>query len=284
MTDAERSPLVRPEVLAAELAGERPPVLLDVRWSLTGPPARELYALGHLPGAVHVDLDTVLAAAPGGGGRHPLPDRAALVAGLAAAGVSDDRPVVAYDAGASGAARAWWLLRDLGHRDVRVLDGGVAGWQAAGLPLTTAVPDVVPGTLTDRGPAMPVLDAAAAAELARTGLLVDARAGERYAGRTEPVDPVAGHIPGARSLPTAAVVTPEGAFRPADEVAQALASARAGLSADVPVGAYCGSGVSATQVVLALEVLGAPAALYPGSWSEWITDPARPVATGDLPG
>lgn len=271
---------------AAELAGLSPaPALLDVRWRLGGPPGRELYLAGHIPGAVFTDLDRDLAARPGPGGRHPMPAAADFQAAMRRAGVRDDRLVVVYDdADSTAAARAWWLLRYFGHRSVRVLDGGYLAWTAAGHPVETGQPPSgpEPGDFTASPGHLELLDAAGAAALARAGLLLDARAGERYRGETEPVDPVAGHIPGAISAPTAANVNPDGTFqRPAD-----LARRFAVLGADgqTAVGAYCGSGVTAAHEVLALTLAGIPAALYAGSWSEWITDPARPVATGQDPG
>ena len=272
--------LVSPAALARELASEPGPVLLDVRWRLGGPPGLDAYREGHLPGAVFIDLDRDLAAPPGPGGRHPLPDPAAFQEAMRAAGVSQDRPVVVYDdRDATAAARAWWLLRYHGHEDVRVLDGGYQGWLAAGLPASEADPAGPPGDFTARPGHMPVLDAAGARSTARTGLLLDARTGERYRGEQEPVDPVAGHIPGAVSAPTAGNVNPDGTFRSPAQLAARFAALGAGSQAGL-VGAYCGSGVTAAHEVLALAVAGLPAALYVGSWSNWITDPARPVATG----
>jgi thiosulfate/3-mercaptopyruvate sulfurtransferase len=276
MTDTSRL-LVPPSALAEELAGPSGPVPLDVRWRLGGPPGLDGYREGHLPRAVFVDLDRDLAAPPGPAGRHPLPDPAAFTDAMRAAGVSQDRPVVVYDdRDATAAARAWWLLRYFGHEHVRVLDGGYQAWLAAGLPVSKADPAGTPGDFTARPGHMPMLDAAGAASMARTGLLLDARAGERYRGEQEPIDPVAGHIPGAVSAPTAENVNPDGIFRPAAELAARFAAFGAGSS----VGAYCGSGVTAAHEVLALALAGIPAALYVGSWSDWIADPARPVATG----
>jgi thiosulfate/3-mercaptopyruvate sulfurtransferase len=276
--------LVSAPALAAERAGEPAPVLLDVRWRLTGPPGIDSYREGHLPRAVFADLDRDLAGPPGPGGRHPLPEPAAFQAAMRAAGVSQDRPVVVYDDGdAMAAARAWWTLRYFGHRDVRVLDGGYRAWTGAGLPVTTAGPVPEPGDFTAEPGHMPVLDAVGAQATARAGLLLDARAGERYRGETEPVDPVAGHIPGAVSAPTAGNANPDGTFRdPAElaELAARFAALGAVPGAESPVGAYCGSGVTAAHEVLALALAGIPAALYVGSWSGWITDPAHPVATG----
>jgi thiosulfate/3-mercaptopyruvate sulfurtransferase len=290
--------LISAPALAAELAGEPVPVLLDVRWRLPGPPGIDSYREGHLPDAVFADLDRDLAGPPGPAGRHPLPDPAAFQAAMRAAGVSQDRPAVVYDDGdAMAAARAWWTLRYFGHRDVRVLDGGYRAWTGAGLPVTAAGPVPEPGDFTAEPGHMPVLDAAGAQATARAGLLLDARAGERYRGEAEPVDPVAGHIPGAVSAPTAGNANPDGTFRDPAELAARFAalgavpeestrdeastgSPNAGAPPVTLTGTYCGSGVTAAHEVLALALAGIPAALYVGSWSGWITDPARPVATG----
>ncbi|HJZ06539.1 MAG TPA: rhodanese-like domain-containing protein, partial [Trebonia sp.] len=201
-------------ITVAELAGlltlPAPPTLLDVRWRLGGPPGIDLYQAGHIPGAVFTDLDRDLAAPPGPGGRHPMPAAAAFEAAMRRAGVRGDQPVVVYDdADSTAAARAWWLLRYFGHRQVRVLDGGFAAWKAAGHPVETGLPAAAPaaGDFTASPGHLALLDADGAAALARTGVLLDARAGGRYRGETEPVDPVAGHIPGAVSAPTAKNVT-----------------------------------------------------------------------------
>ena len=266
-------------------------MVLDCRWSLAGGADRAGYEQGHLPGAMVVDLDRDLSAPPGRGrrgGRHPLPDPGAFEAAMRRTGVRGDRPVVAYDQGEpGGAARAWWLLGWFGHADARVLDGGLPAWVAAGLPLDTDVPDPDPGDFIAR-PGRPgdhpggraLLDAAGAADLAATGFLLDARAPARYQGLEEPVDPVAGHIPGAVNLPMADLLTDRGLVPPAT-LRRKLADAGAGEG--TPVGAYCGSGVVAAHLVLALEAAGIPAALYAGSWSDWVADPARPVATGHRP-
>ncbi|ANY09708.1 3-mercaptopyruvate sulfurtransferase [Pseudonocardia sp. HH130630-07] len=293
-----------PDGLAALLAPTGPatvarPVVLDVRWRLTGPPGRADHRARRVPGAVFVDLDTELSAgpsAPGPGGRHPLPGAARLQRVLRAAGVGeDDRPFVAYDDGdCSVAARAWWLLRwaGLAADRVRVLDGGFAAWSQAGLPLAgveggAAEPEPLPpGDLVVRPGGMPVVDADGAAALGRDGVLLDARAAARFRGETEPVDPRAGHVPGARSLPAAALAGPGGRWVAPEVLADRFRAV--GVGPDSPVGAYCGSGVNACALVLAIEesgvrAPGAPAALYPGSWSEWSADPARPVATADRP-
>ena len=274
--------LVSPAALAGKLAAAPGPVLLDVRWRLGGPPGIDSYRVGHLPGAVFVDLDRDLSGPPGPAGRHPLPDPAGFQGVMRAAGVSRARPVVVYDdRDATAAARGWWLLRYYGHENVRVLDGGYEAWLAGGLPVSTADPAGKPGDFTARPGHMPVLDAAGAGSMARTGLLLDARTAERYRGERELVDPVAGHIPGAISAPTAENVNPDGTFRSAAElIARFAAFGAAGASPENPVGAYCGSGVTAAHEVLALALAGIPAALYVGSWSNWISDPGRPVATG----
>jgi thiosulfate/3-mercaptopyruvate sulfurtransferase len=281
---SDAGPTVTVAELATAIDGVDPPVLLDVRWSLGGPPGLDEYRRGHLQGARFVDLDHDLAGPPGDGrGRHPLPDPRAFESAMRAAGVSDGAAVVVYDAGGGlSAARAWWLVRHHGHRNVRLLDGGVAAWTAAGHPLTTEEGPVAPGDFTARPGSMPVLNSDAAARLAHDGILLDARAAERYRGEVEPIDSVAGHIPGARSAPTAGNLGPDGSFLAPD----ALRSRFAGLGAHpgVAVAAYCGSGVTAAHEVLALALAGIPAALYPGSWSEWVSDPTRPVAVGPEPG
>jgi thiosulfate/3-mercaptopyruvate sulfurtransferase len=258
-------------------------VLLDVRWRLGGPPGIDAYRHGHLPGAVFVDLPRDLAGPPGAGGRHPLPEAGAFEAAMRRAGVSARRDVVVYDqADSLAAGRAWWLLRYFGHERVRVLDGGYRGWAAGGHPVVTGDPEPAAGDFMARAGHLPVLDAGQAAGLARRGLLLDARAAERYRGETEPVDPVAGHIPGAVSAPATGNVGPDGRFLPAPRLRARFAAL--GADGAAPVGAYCGSGVTAAQEVLALEVAGVPAALYAGSWSDWVTDPHRPVAEGPDPG
>jgi thiosulfate/3-mercaptopyruvate sulfurtransferase len=289
--------------LAALLAGGRVPIAMDVRWRLGGPPGIEAYEAGHLPGAVFVNLDTELAGPPGSGagGRHPLPERSVFEAAMRAAGLDDGQLAVVYDdAGSKIAARLWWLLRYFGHEQVAVLDGGLSAWTAAGHPVTARTPKPAGGNFTaGPGGGMPVLDAEAAARLARSGFLLDARASERYCGDVEPIDRVAGHIPGAISAPATGNVGADGVFRPAAELGErfsglGLPGPRAASRPGGPeassrpgglvVGAYCGSGVTAAQEILALQLAGVPAALYVGSWSAWSADPARPVATGKDPG
>lgn len=274
--------LITPAELRAALAGPEPPVVLDVRWSLAAGPARAGYAAGHIPGAVFVDLDTELAAPPGADGRHPLPDPQALQAAMRRWGIGQDSQVVCYDTGgALSAARAWWVLLWAGVADAGVLDGGIRAWEAAGLPLQQSTPAPRPGDVVVKPCGMPVLDATAAAALARAGVLLDVRAAERYRGEVEPMDPVAGHIPGARNAPIADTLRPDGTLRPAEELAAYFADL--GADGSAPLGAYCGSGVTAAQAVLALRVAGLPARLYVGSWSQWCADPERPVATGPNP-
>jgi thiosulfate/3-mercaptopyruvate sulfurtransferase len=282
-------PLIDVRSLAAALDGASPPVVLDVRWRLTGPPGLDSYREGHLPEAVFIDLDTDLAGPPGAAGRHPLPEATAFQAAMRRAGVRPDRLVVVYDDGDSTiAARAWWTLRYFGHDQVRVLDGGLRAWAAAGLPVRPgpghgpSVPGPGEPVFTARPGQLPVLDHAAAAALARTGTLLDARSGARYRGETEPVDRVAGHIPGAVSAPTSANVTAEGLLLSPARLRERFAAL--GVRPGQQVGAYCGSGVTAAHEVLALELAGVPAALYVGSWSGWISDPDRPIATGPDPG
>ncbi|MFI6926269.1 sulfurtransferase [Nonomuraea spiralis] len=266
-------------ITPAELAASPEASVLDVRWRLGGPPGVELYREGHLAGAVFCDVDADLAAPPGAAGRHPLPDAAGFQRAMRALGVCDGRMVVVYDdAGSTTAARAWWALRYFGHRSVRVLDGGLAAWAEAGLPLTQDEPEIRPGDFTARPGGMPTLTADEAAALATEGVLLDARAAERYRGEVEPVDPVAGHVPGAVSAPTTDNVGPGGRFLAPAALRERFAAL--GVEEGVAVGAYCGSGVTAAHEVLALELAGLPAALYVGSWSNWVADPSRPVATG----
>ena len=273
--------LVTPDELASLLSrGEV--AVLDVQYNLRGTPGPELYAAAHLPGAPFVDLDEALAGPPGRAGRHPLPDPGVLEDALRAAGLDDDTEVVVYDQLTSlAAARAWWVLRWAGHPQVRVLDGGLAAWQRAGLPTTTDVPTPRRGTLTVRPGSVPVLDADAAATMARTGVLLDVRTPERYRGDAEPIDHTAGHVPGAVNLPMAEVMAADGTFLPAEAIRRR--AAEAGVHRDTPVGTQCGSGVTAAQMTLALHTAGITSVPYVGSWSEWIEDDSRPVALGDRP-
>lgn len=275
------NPLVSVAELAAALTGPNPPRVLDVRWKLGGPPGREEFAKGHLPSAVYVDLDTELA---GHGlptdGRHPLPEIVDFEAAARGWGLNHGDAAVVYDdVSGTSAARAWWLLRHAGFENVRVLDGGLTAWVAAGGALETGAPEVTPGTVHLEYGQLPVLDADTAASVAAHGVLLDARAGERFRGEVEPVDPRAGHIPGAVSAPTAETIGPDGRMLPPDDLAARFAAL--GVDADTRVGVYCGSGVTAAHAALAMEAAGLPIpALYPGSFSAWSNDPARPVAVG----
>ncbi|WP_462203610.1 rhodanese-like domain-containing protein [Frankia sp. CcWB3] len=275
-----------------ELLSPGPPLLLDVRWALGDPHGHDHYREGHLPGAVYVDLDTELAAAPGGtAGRHPLPELADLQQAARRWGLTAGRAVVVYDAvGGLSAARAWWLLRWAGVADVRILDGALAAWRDAGFPLETGEIISAPSDIVLHAGQLPVLDADGAARVAREGVLLDARAAERYRGEVEPIDPRAGHIPGAVSAATGENLDASGRFLPRDELRARFAAlgVGSGNGADGngadgqsrPVGVYCGSGVTASHEIAALAVAGIDAALYPGSWSAWSSDPDRPVATG----
>ncbi len=273
----------RPLISAAELrraligSHDQRPVLLDVRWRLGGPPGAEEYAAGHIPGASYVDLEVDLADPAGGGGRHPLPDPGRFASAMRRQGVRRRHPVVVYDDSSGlAAARAWWLLRYHDHADVRLLDGGWAAWRAAGGAVEQTTPEVPPGDFVGAPGAMPMVTASS---VPAVGVLVDARAPERFRGEIEPIDPVAGHIPGAANVPTSANLTSEGTFRAAAELAEVYAAV--GAVPDADVAAYCGSGVTAAHDVLAMELAGVRAALYPGSWSEWLRDPSRAVARGE---
>jgi len=283
-SDVARSAvLVEAEELAALLAGGVAPVLLDVRWALGRTDGHEQYLAGHLPGAVYVDLETELAApATPVDGRHPLPDAASLEAAARRWGVRAGGTVVAYDAtGGMSAARAWWLLRWAGVPGVRLLDGGLAAWLSAGGSLETGAVTAPAGDVVLVPGALATLDADDAAELASSGVLLDARAGERYRGEVEPVDPRAGHIAGAVSAPTSENLDADGSFLGAEALQARFAAL--GVPGARRVGVYCGSGVTAAHEVAALASLGVDAALYPGSWSQWSADPDRAVTTGPEP-
>ncbi len=271
------SPLISVTGLADLLAAGAPVTVLDVRYQLGGPSGPQEFAAGHVPGARFVDLEDDLADPPGPEGRHPLPEPEAFGAAMRRLGVSSSVPVVLYDGwGARAAARAWWLLRHHGHDDVRVLDGGWKAWQEQG-----EAPEVGEGVRAAAGDFRPGpgrLAVVGAEEVPDVEVLIDARNPERYRGEVEPVDPVAGHIPSAVNVATGENLTVHGTFRPPYELARIYAAA--GVSASVRAAVYCGSGVTACHDVLALNVAGLDAALYPGSWSGWVADPQRPVATG----
>jgi thiosulfate/3-mercaptopyruvate sulfurtransferase len=278
------SPLIAVGDLARALASE-PPALLDVRWELGDPHGHDQYLAGHIPTAVFVDLERELSApASAVGGRHPLPELANLQAAARRWGVRDGGAVVVYDAcGGASAARAWWLLGWAGVEGVTILDGGLDAWTRAGQPLERGETVAAAGDVVLRGGGRRlVLGIDDAALLARSGLLLDARAAERYRGEVEPVDPRAGHIPGAVSAPTSENLAADGRFLGAGELRRRFE--RLGVSPGTPIGVYCGSGVSATHEIAALALAGFDAALFPGSWSAWSADPQREAAVGGEPG
>ncbi|MET3960255.1 thiosulfate/3-mercaptopyruvate sulfurtransferase [Marmoricola sp. OAE513] len=273
------SPLVTPAELDALLGRV---TVLDVRYRMGGPGGVAVYVEGHVPHALYVDLDTALAAPPGERGRHPLPDPEAFGAAMRSVGVFAERPVVVYDDWEGrAAARCWWLLKHHGHPDVRVLDGGWSAWVAAGGEVEDGMRLPHTGDFQPGPGVLPVIETDEVLAFADRRVLIDARNADRYAGETEPVDPVAGHVPGALNVPTGTNLRVDGSFRSGTEIA-ALYQA-AGVASGAEVGVYCGSGVTATHDILALAHAGIEAALYPGSWSEWVADPSRPVATGHQP-
>jgi thiosulfate/3-mercaptopyruvate sulfurtransferase len=266
--------LITAPELSAMLSAGKQLTILDVRWQLSAPDGRDAYERGHIPGAVYVSLEDELSDhSVVGRGRHPLPSGRALEAAGRRWGLRAGVPVVVYDDwNRAGSARAWWVLSAAGMTDVRILDGGLAAWLG---PLETGSATSEPGDVTVPYPdlyagALPTLSAEQAIAVET---LLDARAPERFRGDVEPIDPVAGHIPGARNVPSTGLLADDGTFLTEDELAKRLE-----LSGDV--GAYCGSGVTASVVVVALASLGVDAALYPGSWSEWSSDGTRPVETG----
>ncbi|MHA3021718.1 sulfurtransferase [Mycobacterium sp. BMJ-28] len=255
------------------------PVLLDVRWALGRTDGREEHRRAHLPGGVYVDLERELAAPPSPEhGRHPLPDIGDLQESARRWGINDGDDVVIYDAGpATSAARAWWLLRWAGLATVRILDGGLAEWTRRGLPTESGPTTVPPGSVTLAAGHLATVDADGAAHSAGASQLLDARAPERYRGDTEPVDPRAGHIPGARNLPTSSLLDESGRFL-ADEQLRAAVTQHGHTPAVHPT-VYCGSGITAAHVIAGLAITGIDAALYPGSWSQWSNDARREIET-----
>ena len=277
------NPLIGVTALAGELAGPVLPVLLDVRWRLGGPPGIDSYRAGHLPSAVFTDLDRDLARPPGPGGRHPLPADGLSEAAMRRAGVSDGRPVVAYDDGDAVAGWPGLVAAALLRARRRPGPGRRAACLAGGRPAADhgrAAPD--PGDFTARPGQMPLLDAAGAAEIARSGKLLDARTAERYRGESEPVNPVAGHIPGALSAPAAANLAAGGGFLGPDGLRERFSAL--GVTAGGPVGTYCGSGVSAAQERARAGGRGRAGGAVRGVLVGLGSDPARPVAAGPDPG
>jgi thiosulfate/3-mercaptopyruvate sulfurtransferase len=270
------SPLITAAELDAVLASV---TVLDVRYKMGDPGGRAAYAAGHIPFAAYVDLERDLAAPASERGRHPLPDPETFSAAMRRVGVSRDRPVVVYDDWEGrAAARCWWLLRHHGHPDVRVLDGGWTAWRTAGGAVEDGARLPEQGAFVASTGRLNTIDVDDVLGFAERAVLIDARNADRYRGETEPIDPVAGHIPGAVNVPTGTNLRADGTFRSAAEIAALYAVE--GVSADSEVGVYCGSGVTAAHDILALAHAGIDAALYPGSWSEWVADPTRPVATG----
>ncbi|MCU1510707.1 MAG: thiosulfate sulfurtransferase [Arthrobacter sp.] len=269
--------------LKDRLDSGRRTVLLDVRWALGDPHGREHYLQEHLPGAVFVDLASELAGpADPARGRHPLPPLGQFQASVRAWGVRTGDVLVAYDdSGNMAAARLWWMLRNAGLTDVYLLDGGLAAWRAAGHQTDNGEWQTEAGDIVLSDGAMPVVDARRVASWAKQGMLLDARAGERFRGEIEPVDPRAGHIPGAVSAPTSGNVADDGRFLPAEQLRDRFTSL--GVRPGVPTAVYCGSGVTAAHEIAALTIAGFPAALYPGSFSEWSNNPSNEVVTGAAP-
>lgn len=282
----DRSPLISPEALFARL--ERPDLrLVDARWILGEPGGgRAAYDLGHIPGAIFLDLDTDLVA-PAGPGRHPLPTPKDFRERLEAVGIGTHDEVVAYDdTGGTTAARLWWMLDDLGHDRVAVLDGGFRAWVAAGYPVTIEPSPPRQGArLRLHGAWTRVMDRDAVAAALGRMVLLDARAGPRYRGEIEPIDPIPGHIPTARSAPTSDSLAPDGRLLDADRLAAHFRELGVpGKSGDDPVVTSCGSGVNACFTSLAMRVAGMPdPILYPGSYSDW-SRAGMPIATGPEPG
>jgi thiosulfate/3-mercaptopyruvate sulfurtransferase len=273
--------LITAAALADLLAAGDPVTILDVRWRLDEPNGHPTYLRGHLPGAVYVSLDDELSDhSLAGRGRHPLPSGRSVETAARRWGVRAGVPTVVYDDwNRAGSARAWWVLTAAGIADVRILDGGLAAWRAAGGNLDTGPILPPPGNAAVLHDdlyvgALPTLTAQHVDDFD----LLDARAPERFRGDVEPIDPVAGHIPGAKNLPSGAVLNSDGTFLAHDAIARLLTER--GVD-DGRIGAYCGSGVTAAITIAALAAAGHQAALFPGSWSEWSSDHERPVARGD---
>jgi thiosulfate/3-mercaptopyruvate sulfurtransferase len=281
--EARDQVLITVTELAAVIEAGDPLSILDVRWRVDEPDGRPAYLEGHVPGAVYVSLDDELSDhTVAGRGRHPLPSGPRLQAAARQWGIRDDSLVVVYDDwNRAGSARAWWVLTAAGLTNVRILDGGLAAWQAAGQQLGTGSVEPIPGNVTvlqddlyaGRRPTLSAKQAVAGGIT-----LVDARAPERFRGDVEPLDPVAGHIPGAQNLPSTAVLASDGTFLGDFALGQLLSDR--GIHPEAPIGAYCGSGVTASVTIAALAAMGRPAALFPGSWSQWSSDSTLPVARG----
>ena len=277
MTRRRDEVLITATELARLLAADEQVTILDVRWQLTEPDGRAAFEHGHIPGAVYVSLEDELSDhTVAGRGRHPLPSGHAVEAAARRWGIREGGAVVVYDDwNRAGSARAWWVLTAAGIDNVRIFDGGLAAWTAGGGALETGAVVPEPGDVTVRhddlyAGALPTLTAD---QVMAAGTLLDARAPERFRGDVEPIDPVAGHIPGARNMPSTGLLAGDGTFLDDEDLARRLDGVD-------EVGAYCGSGVTASVVVAALATAGIDAALYPGSWSEWCADSMRPVEKG----
>lgn len=287
MTDAatqrREAALLTVDALHEAMNKPSPPTLLDVRWELTGSRPDDFEA-GHIAGAVFVDLEAELTdplVAPEIGGRHPLPTAEQFGASCKRWGVHARTPIVVMDAGPSlAAARAWWLLRWFGHREVRVLDGGFKAWRRAALPFVTG-PEPWPndGTFTPHPDSLPTVTLDDVADPDHPWTLLDARAGERFRGEVEPIDPVAGHIPGAVNVPTLSALGDDSTFLGVTELTDLFG--RAGVHLGDEVVTSCGSGVTAGHQVLALSLIGIDAGLFPGSYSQWCRTPGLPIGRGD---
>lgn len=272
--------LINVDELATAIARDKSPVILDVRWALNGPPGHSEYLKGHIPGAVFVDLDSELSniGLPQHG-RHPLPTAEQFQTAARRWGINAGDAVVVYDGeGNLTSARAWWLLRWAGFTDVRLLDGALPAWIAAGHAVTTDDVTPQPGTIELSSGLVRTVDLAEIEDFTQRGLLLDAREPERFRGEVEAIDPKAGHIPGARNAPTSANLDSEGRFLSAEDLRARFEGL--GVNGARPVGVYCGSGVSAAHEIAALEIAGGyKTVLYAGSWSEWSNNDL-PVATG----
>ncbi len=280
-----RHPLITARDLADRLqrgAGASP-LLLDVRWRLGADDGYDSYLQGHLPGAVFVDLERDLSGMAGStGGRHPMPRIDDFELDMAECGVDNDRLVVVYDDAMSfAAARCWWLLRHFGKFDVLVLDGGISAWKAERLPIESGIRLVDEGDFSVRRSGISYLTAETAALYASEGILLDGRPSDRFRGDHDDVDVVSGHIPGSINVPAISLVDESGRLRPREELRARFAAA--GVDGEAPVAVTCGSGVQASLLALAISAagLGGHVPVYIGSWSDWITDPSRPVELGE---
>lgn len=276
---ARNEVFISADEVARRLAAGEAVTILDVRWSLPEPDGTAAYEAGHLPGSVYVSLDDELSDHHvEGRGRHPLPSGSALQQAARRWGVRSGVPVVVYDDwNRAGSARAWWVLTAAGIPDVRILDGGLGAWTGE-LQSGTVTPEPGDVVVAHEDLYAGALKAVTADEAAGSAVLVDARAPERYRGETEPVDPVAGHIPGAVNIPSTGLLTGDGALLPDSDLTDLFNAD--GVAPDTDIAVYCGSGVTASLVVAALASVGVDAALFPGSWSQWSSEPGRDVARG----